>query len=1174
MFKNSKILKGISLAFALVLVLGCAVMISNYVEASAKTVVFYVSDDGDNTSGSDEATAFTSLSGAIQKANEMKLPTGSRLKLIVVDRITTTTSSPDSTLALDANGYRLPITITSQNTSSPDDYSEIYLAYRHSTASSDYRSATFYNDIYFKDIDIISKVHDVRVGMSPTAKRYSQRNIHFIGYDVTLDNTRIAHERTGSDVETLYVYLDYSTANSTLNYDKVVTIKNYDNNVRGKDSTAAWFFHQYRVPYVGLTVNLENCKFGTIHLLPMNSTATTDDLRKFTLNIGEGAEIDNFYLTRNGHIDIPEGVTINYLEGCRVGSMEWIDYISETNEETGEEKWSTKLNVSGGLAPTTNSGSSTAALHADVTHNVMGGEISKIVAASNGKTIGNVTFNMTGGHVGYYFGAGGHKDYPSNAEVTGTITNNVTGGRIEYFRGGGGEGATVEVPSVINNITGVSMTSYSGGGVKVNAGTVINNLTDVVIGDTSVVPTTCQYRSKVGGTFYGAMTTGNFDKLENNFQNVTLKRPNTDTVAYLTNQNGTAGDVTNHFSGDCLVEPTMYCSLFANSASYKNDLTGTVTNIFDGVTFSRAVYASSRYCGQTGNTVNYINDATFKDNFYGGMQEHRRLSQDVGSITNYVAGGTFEKNFYGGNATPGSNGGPGAVAGNIENYVTGGLIKGSFFAGHSVGDVYGNIYTEFSGATVNGEFIAGNDNGDVHGNVITKISGGEIGSNFVAGNKTSGSVYSDITTTITGGQFKGNVHGTNLAEGATVQKAYLNFETRDANILLLGFIPSLEDLTTKFTPASYTYQIGESTQVFADTIVGDDPLILLQTENWADEHIYFDFAESQTISRVQATNKDDSVSGSAVFDGYQLIGTTDPFADTGAPGLAMMASFHLDETLGITFWVPKKDIEDFIEDSGKWTYSVSFTGKEIAKGEVAGIDAFPADSIKTEGGVEYFTFFAGLGIPASQYDERLLVVLGGVNLKTYTVYDLLEIGISYAQDKNDAKLEKLLKAIHNYGTEANKRFDAVVAEPAYSDVVYTGTDTTTPSVKQYLRGVTFDSNSLSLNDKIAMNFFLKASEQFTVRAFNKATGDELSASKIVLKEINDNEDYNYVVTLILDAKEMTEVYDLNVYIGGELASTATNSVSYSCNAYIKNGNSVDVAKAILAYMEAAREYAQ
>jgi hypothetical protein len=128
MFKNSKLLKGITLVFALVLLIGCGVVFSNVAAASPKTVVFYVGDTGDNTSGLDESTALHTLSDAMQKATDMKLPSGSEVKIIVVDRLTITTKGADGTLAKDASGYRLPVTITSLETTNEDQFSELFRA--------------------------------------------------------------------------------------------------------------------------------------------------------------------------------------------------------------------------------------------------------------------------------------------------------------------------------------------------------------------------------------------------------------------------------------------------------------------------------------------------------------------------------------------------------------------------------------------------------------------------------------------------------------------------------------------------------------------------------------------------------------------------------------------------------------------------------------------------------------------------------------------------------------------------------------------------------------------------------------------------------------------------------------------------------------------------------------
>ena len=215
MQKNFRFLKAISLVFALVLLVGCGLLSGQNVEASADTVVFYVSDSGDNTEGIDEATAFTSINEALKKAADMKLPKGTTVKLLVADRVTVTTQTVDSTVPLDAEGNRLPVHITSVG----GEKADIYLAYFDPTASSSTQYAIFNNDIYFKDIDVTVKIFEERVGFAETGARWCQKNVYYNGHKVTLDNCRVAPERgdtsaEDNDVPDIIMGLDYSTNNA------------------------------------------------------------------------------------------------------------------------------------------------------------------------------------------------------------------------------------------------------------------------------------------------------------------------------------------------------------------------------------------------------------------------------------------------------------------------------------------------------------------------------------------------------------------------------------------------------------------------------------------------------------------------------------------------------------------------------------------------------------------------------------------------------------------------------------------------------------------------------------------------------------------------------------------------------------------------------------------------
>ena len=87
MFKNSKMLKGMFLALAFVLVLGAGVLLNLNANAEGNTVVYYVSDSGNNTTGKDAATAFHTFTAVTEEANKLNLAPGTELKIVVVDQV-------------------------------------------------------------------------------------------------------------------------------------------------------------------------------------------------------------------------------------------------------------------------------------------------------------------------------------------------------------------------------------------------------------------------------------------------------------------------------------------------------------------------------------------------------------------------------------------------------------------------------------------------------------------------------------------------------------------------------------------------------------------------------------------------------------------------------------------------------------------------------------------------------------------------------------------------------------------------------------------------------------------------------------------------------------------------------------------------------------------------------
>ena len=1108
MFKNSKLLKGITLVFALVLLIGCGVVLSNVAAASPRTVVMYVGDPGDNTSGLNESTALHSLDAAIQKANEMKLPSGSELKLIVVDRLTITTKGCDSTLAFDASGFRLPITITSLETTNEDQFSDLYLAYFDGSATSGNQSAVFYNDITFKDVGITVKVQQDRVGFVATAKRWMQKNLHFIGNITTFDHCVIKPERTGDDVDSVICYADYSTNNAYIEYDKVVNIKN------GDYTTAAWFLHNYRVPYETLTVNMENATFGSLHVAPMTSTATTQDLKKFTVNLGAGTTVTNLYMSRQGHIDIPEGITINYYDGCNVVTQ---------------------------VACTSASDDSGAAMASDVTHNVYGGNITLLIAGSRGPSKGNVTLNMYGGTIGTYYGGGNY----ATSKVTGVVTNNIYGGTIGTFYGGGHGGCAVT--KVINNVTGGEITAkYCGGGRDVNVSeSVVNNVSDIAIkgsyfggGEDVTIGSVVNNLKNVSITkeFYGGSSTGTITGIENNLENVKLAAE----FYGGSTSNATIGTIVNNISGDHENGGRYYGANCTATA----DVTGSVTNnIFSGHFKGAGNYLGNRKGNMTGSIINNISGGVFDNTVFGGIRGEGVESLAQGDIITTITGGEFKADFCNGNAEATDTS---QRRGNMTATITGGVIHGSFYGGH-------------------------NDASRLYGNITNTMTGGIIYGDFVGGNKADGTIRGSVNTTLNGGTIYGTVNGVNGVEGVGGD-SYLHIQPKsDAQSLILyGVIPTNSKLKTYFYGGEAPLLIGSAFNANSVNFSTDESLTVSQIENWVPDHTYVQLKFAGNGNRLVPLNGNSNVTGSGAFDGLILKGSAMPAGSTEvAPGLTTMVSFHVSDSLGVRFWVEKTAVEAYLQAKGNWSYSVTLLGNEVANASITSIDQIPAADIrKDKNDVEYVTFTAGISVPASQFNEEITVVLGGVNSTSHTVFKLLENGVDQYEAANMPAYAQLLKTVHNYGTQAFRVFGDGEGMNQYT-APYTGTYTTVPTFTK-IRGYRFKDISLSLDEKIAMNFYADFNTDVTFKAVVEGTNEELDPSKIVVKKVEGADGYNTIVTLKLDADEINNVYVLSAMIGDEVVATCTNSIAYSCALYQQEGIHVELIDSILAYLEAVK----
>ncbi len=318
MLKNLKLLKGITVFLALCLLVGGGFLIKNQVDAASKTVVYYVSEDGDNTTGEDAATAFNSIETAIKNANSLALPAGTDVKIIVVGRVNVTSEKIDGALVTNEKGERVRVTITSeQNSTDRDDFSEIYLTYIGYTDGypSSTQRAIVNGDVTFKNIRIRSKVFPGEK-VDGTGTDYYTKNLNLNG-NVIMDNVDLTNDylMEGNTSLKWTIYCDHQT-NIGLNYTPY-----FKKNIEFIDcdfvNTVGFIYvNQRNAPGYDMTVDFSG-KTTTNYVY-----AVTNNCRKMTVNFNDGCYIDDFYLGKgSGKYTIPEGVTINYNEGSTVGAL-------------------------------------------------------------------------------------------------------------------------------------------------------------------------------------------------------------------------------------------------------------------------------------------------------------------------------------------------------------------------------------------------------------------------------------------------------------------------------------------------------------------------------------------------------------------------------------------------------------------------------------------------------------------------------------------------------------------------------------------------------------------------------------------------------------------------------------------------------------------------------------
>lgn len=1232
MFKNAKLLKGstVALACALVLCLGIVFGIY-YAVAAANTVTLYVSDQGDNTTGSDEASAYTSIMGATQAANKMALKPGTKLKLLVVERTTVTTSNLAEQV-YDTEGNKIPVYIEGYGYDEDDgNRPEIYCTYRDSNAKSYRQWMHLGCDMEIYGVKFLSKVYDETYGKDPS-EHYCTRYLNAGGYYAVFDDVVFTTEDPANIKWELRAdrYASSGVIVRTAGHSGFA-LKN------GDYTNCDIKITQYSAMNYDIDVSFENATLPTVNILASGTTYLGNPERdqkakSITVTFGAGTTVKGNVVPNldDGYYLVPDGITVNFMEGCKIEgkvlpttkitkktvvSDHTFNFFGGTFEDdvypgfSGTVTGALTNNVSGGKFGTFYGAGTVhnADQQGDVRNVVTGGTISAFHGTGNVGAARNVYNEISGGTIGTYHGA-------SLIAGADNIYNNISGNAVikKAFYGGGIGGSSSRVPNIFNNITGVTFKDvvYLGKSQTRYAGTaknIVNKIEDVT------------FEGAVYGGCGAAKAAPGCENIENNFKNCTFKEAVYGGSAANSGV-GTSGNITNN-----ITDSTFAAAFHGGSSAGE---TGKITNSISGSTFSATYYGGSEaatavngavtnnisdctvptYCGTHGaltdSITNNIAGSTITTYYGGGYGAGTTAAPaDMAIINNFTGNGTFVVNEYFGGGYKGVNegsvtnnistpqatfttfyGGTDSAASNYNYYdVTNKISAGTFttFYGtvsncKNVGDKGGNVINEISGGTFNAFYGAGY-NGKPY-TVTNKISGGTFNEAVYAGTAKSAGRVSTIANEISGGTFEKGFYG--ASKSGTVGSAELNIKPDNSKAALTfkGDVSnSTENVTTTIYGGNKPIHLSSASSIYADALAGDKNIVFCQTAQWTDGAIYVSLPENTDMSRVFTMNKSSSVTGTAekkVVSGRQVVaGATGTGATTGAVAPTLNSfSFVLDNKLNVNFLVPVSQIESYIQLTGSWDYKVELEGVKLAGGSFTSTNPIPAEA-KVTGydNIECFAITTDLGINATDYDKKIAITWSGKeDVMEMTAYALLEYGID--SDATKAEIKDLLKAIHNYGIEAENVFEGKKTALKYADVTYTGSYNSAPTRTSKVEGFEFFATSLSLDDEVALNFYLKVPDGVTkdLMDFTAKNASGSIASNISVKEVSGVAEYNMIVSVKLSVAEMADTYTLTASLDGTVVATCSNSIASSCAGYIATQNKfAPVSKALLAYIEKA-----
>lgn len=797
MFKNSKMLKGMVLALAFVLVLGAGALLNLTANAEGNTVVYYVSDSGNNTTGKDAATAFRTFAAVTEAANKLNLAPGTELKIMVVDQVFIHTTGLDVNTVRDSAGNKVHITIASADSGSK---ATILHFVEDPSAATKNEKIHLVNDITFRDIIISGQVQSYYQSNAPVTstidygKFYRTRGLHVGSNTVEFDNCEFTSTfPEQSKAKSWVLYCD-AYAKSGVEGASHLRLLN------GDYSNCTVYVQDQITPLWDLSLYVENASTGTVYALADTDTSTTINAKSVTCHFKD-ATVGSYNPQGRGHVGVTYGVTAIF-EGDTV-VKNWVGCMASTSSTAcldGDLRYFFRDNVS--ISVTSTDVQEGVKYMYLTPHGTMNGNLyvtveggtfnNRLVTGSDTNTKDKQTA-VINGNIYNEFKGGTFKSGIScgmgvaGGTINGTITNNFYDGfnltaGTSYLGSRGGKCGTTT-----NNIYGGTfgkMETYFGGGnalaktdVNILDGDLINNIyggtwaSTAWVGPHSQTVTGGVYNTFMGGTFSGTFVAGGIGLVTPEMYNVFKDGPDGTyatlkgtTALGVRGKNSSGPNVQsldrlyNIFEGKVNVTGTLYCAGGSQSGGKViNDL---VQNDFNGGTFTNTVYCGTRYAKDdlsTCDIVNNFNGGTFSKTVYGGG-----LAGTMKSVTNnYGEKTTFNGEAYGG----GADGTIGTLTNNYRGatFKSFGVYGGGTGVNTKCGDIINNYYSGTFDLRVHGGGFRGvadsitnnyydatfnsylygvsekgrgskkNDAFDVIGDVTNNYYGGYFGSHTVGG---------------------------------------------------------------------------------------------------------------------------------------------------------------------------------------------------------------------------------------------------------------------------------------------------------------------------------------------------------------------------------------------------------------------------------------------------------